>query len=75
MLRVVRIEGKMNAAMYRLILDENLLRKSAAFLTSDCGDGSSFSRTTTLGHRAKLSMELPQNNSVTVSEWPRLGSD
>jgi hypothetical protein len=40
--RLVRIEGKMNGAKYREILDENLLR------TSDWGEGSPSNRTTTL---------------------------
>ena len=40
--RLVRIEGKMNRAKYREILDENLLR------TSDWGIGSPSNRTTTL---------------------------
>ncbi|KAK3571075.1 hypothetical protein QTP86_001326, partial [Hemibagrus guttatus] len=41
--RLVRIEGKMNAAMYRDILDENLLQSAL-----DWGDGPSSNRTTTL---------------------------
>jgi len=40
--RLIRNKGKMNAAMYRDILDENLL------WTSDWGKGSSSNRTTTL---------------------------
>lgn len=43
--RLVRIEGKMKAGMYKDILDKNLLQK---LLPSDWGDSSSFSRTTTL---------------------------
>jgi hypothetical protein len=39
--RLVRIEGKMNGAKYREILDENLLR------TLDWGEGSLSNRTTT----------------------------
>ncbi|KAK6302240.1 hypothetical protein J4Q44_G00265950 [Coregonus suidteri] len=39
------IEGKMNGAKYREILDENLSR---AFRTSDWGQGSPSNRTTTL---------------------------
>ena len=43
--RLVRIEGKMNGAKYREILDENLL-KSTQDLT--VGEGSPSNRTTTL---------------------------
>ena len=40
--RLVRLEGKINGAKYKEILDENLLR------TSDWGEGSPSNRTTTL---------------------------
>ena len=39
---LARIEGKMNGAKYREILDENLLR------TSDCDESAPSNRTTTL---------------------------
>ena len=43
--RLVRIEGNMNGAKYRELLDENLLR---ALRTSDWGESSPFNRATTL---------------------------
>ncbi|KAF7646231.1 hypothetical protein LDENG_00191220 [Lucifuga dentata] len=42
--RLVRTEGRMNAAKYREVLEEKLLQRSA---TSDWDDGSPFSTTTT----------------------------
>ncbi|CDQ60660.1 unnamed protein product [Oncorhynchus mykiss] len=45
--RLVRIEGKMNGAKYREILDENLLK------TSDWGKGSPSNRTTTLSTQSR----------------------
>jgi hypothetical protein len=43
--RLVRIEGKMNRAKYREILDDTCSR---TLRTSDWGEGSSSNRTTTL---------------------------
>ncbi|KAF7669749.1 hypothetical protein LDENG_00147040 [Lucifuga dentata] len=41
--RLVRFEGRMNAAKYKEVLEENLLH----FVASDWGSGSPFSTTTT----------------------------
>ena len=70
--RLVRIEGKMNAAMYRDILNENLLQSALDLW----GDGSSFSRTTTLNTQPRYqSQEWLQHNSVNVLEWPSQSPD
>lgn len=59
--RLVRIKGKMNAATDRDILDENM------FLTSNWGNGSFISRTTTKAHEQDLKSWL-QNHSVNVAK-------
>ena len=47
-----------------------------ALLTSDWGDGSSFSRTTTLNTQpSTISKECLQDNSVNVLEWPSQSPD
>ena len=54
--RLVRIEGKMNGANYREILDENLSR---GLRTSDWGEVSPFNSTTTLStHRSGFRTSL-----------------
>ena len=63
--RLVRIEGKMNAAMYRDILDENLLQ-SRRFI---------FQQDNNPKHTAKISKEWLQVNSVIVLEWPSQSPD
>lgn len=66
--RLVRIEGIINAAMYRNILDESLNpRLARRFIFEQNNDPK---------HRAKLSMaQLLQNNSVNVIEWPSQSPD
>ena len=64
--RLVRIEGKMDAAMYRDILDETCSR---ALLTSDLGDSSSFSRTMTLSTQPRY-----QRNGFSSTLWMSLSS-
>jgi hypothetical protein len=58
--RLVKIEGMMNGAEYREILDENLLQSAQDLRL---GEGSSFNRTTTLStqpreHRRAFGMSL-----------------
>ena len=62
--RLVRIEGKMNAAMYRDILDENLLQSS---LDLRLGQRFIFQQDNDPKHTAKISKWL-QDNSVNVLE-------
>ncbi|KAI3352059.1 hypothetical protein L3Q82_020874 [Scortum barcoo] len=74
--RLVRIEGKMNAAMYRDILDENLLQSA---LDLRLGRRFIFQQDNDPKHTAKITKEWLQDNSVNVLEWPsqstRLESD
>ena len=70
--RLVRIEGKINAAMYRDILDENLLqsaldlRLGRRFISQQDNDPK---------HTAKISKEWLQDDSVNVLEWPSQSPD
>jgi hypothetical protein len=48
--RLVRIEGKINGAKYKKILDEN---RSRALRTSDEGEGSPSNRTTSLSTQTR----------------------
>ncbi|KAI3353890.1 hypothetical protein L3Q82_005098 [Scortum barcoo] len=58
--RLVRIEGKMNAAMYRDILDENLLQSA---LDLRLGRRFIFQQDNDPKHTAKISKEWLQDNS------------
>ncbi|KAG2461018.1 TCB1 transposase, partial [Polypterus senegalus] len=68
----VRIKGKMTAAMYRDILDENLLqsaldlRLERRFIFQQDNDPK---------HTAKISKEWLHDNSVNVLEWPSQSPD
>uniref|UniRef100_A0AAQ4RY10 Tc1-like transposase DDE domain-containing protein n=1 Tax=Gasterosteus aculeatus aculeatus TaxID=481459 RepID=A0AAQ4RY10_GASAC len=69
--RRVRIEGKMNAAMYRDILDENMLQSAldlrlGQFIFQQDNDP----KTT-----AKITKEWLRHNSVNVLEWPSQSPD
>ncbi|XDV15071.1 hypothetical protein PO909_015214 [Leuciscus waleckii] len=68
--RLVAIEGKMNAAMYRDILDENLLQSAL-----DLRLGRRFTFQQDPKHTAKITKEWLHNNSVTVLEWPSQSPD
>ncbi|KAG2470015.1 TCB1 transposase, partial [Polypterus senegalus] len=70
--RLVRIKGKMTAAMYRDILDENLLQSA---LDLRLGRRFIFQQDNDLKHTAKISKEWLQDNSVNVLEWPRHSTD
>ncbi|KAG2456454.1 TCB1 transposase, partial [Polypterus senegalus] len=65
--RLVRIKGKMTAAMYRVILDENLLQSA---LDLRLGRRFIFQQDNDPKHTAKISKEWLQDNSVNVLEWP-----
>ncbi|KAI3355869.1 hypothetical protein L3Q82_004421 [Scortum barcoo] len=67
--RLVRIEGKMNAAMYRDILDENLLQSA---LDLRLGRRFIFQQDNDPKHTAKITKEWLQDNSEPE---PRLESD
>ncbi|KAG2457243.1 TC1A transposase, partial [Polypterus senegalus] len=70
--RLVRIKGKMTAAMYRDILDENLLQSA---LDLRLGQWFIFQQDNDPKHTAKLSKEWLQDNSVNVLEWPSQSPD
>ena len=70
--KLVRIEGKMNAAMYRDILDENLLQSA---LDLRQGRRFIFQQDNDPKHTAKITKEWLHNNSVTVLEWPSQSPD
>ncbi|KAG2457038.1 TCB1 transposase, partial [Polypterus senegalus] len=64
---LVRIKGKMTAAMYRDILDENLLQSA---LDLRLGQRYIFQQDNDPKHTAKISKEWLQDNSVNVLKWP-----
>ncbi|KAG2468811.1 TC1A transposase, partial [Polypterus senegalus] len=64
--RLVRIKGKMTSAMYRDILDENLLQNA---LDLGLGQWFIFQKDNDPKHTAKISKEWLQDNSVNVLEW------
>ncbi|KAG2463873.1 TCB1 transposase, partial [Polypterus senegalus] len=70
--RLVRIKGKMTAAIYRDILDENLLQSA---LDLRLGRRFIFQQDNDPKHTAKISKEWLQVNSVNVLEWPSQSSD
>ncbi|KAG2461527.1 TCB1 transposase, partial [Polypterus senegalus] len=70
--RLVRIKGKMTAAMYRNILDENLLQST---LDLRLERRFIFQQDNDLKHTAKISKEWLQDNSVNVLEWPSHSPD
>ncbi len=70
--RLVAIEGKMNAAKYRDILDENLLQSAQDLRL---GRKFTFQQDNDPKHTAKITKEWLHNNSVTVLEWPNQSPD
>ncbi|KAG2465704.1 TCB1 transposase, partial [Polypterus senegalus] len=70
--RLVRIKGTMTAAMYRDILDENLLQSA---LDLRLGRRFIFQQDNNPKHTAKISKEWLQDNSVNVLEWPSQSPD
>ncbi len=70
--RLVAIEGKMNVAKYRDILDENLLQSAQDLRL---GRRFTFQQDNDPKHTAKITKEWLHNNSVTVLEWPSQSPD
>ena len=70
--RLVRIEGKMNAAMYQDILDGNLLQ-----ITLDLSPGWRFiyQQDNYPKHTAKITKEWLRDNPVNVLKWPSQSPD
>uniref|UniRef100_A0AAZ3RVK5 Tc1-like transposase DDE domain-containing protein n=1 Tax=Oncorhynchus tshawytscha TaxID=74940 RepID=A0AAZ3RVK5_ONCTS len=67
--RLVRIEGKMNGAKYREILDENLLRNS------DWGQRFTFQQDNDPKHTAMTTQEWLWDKSLNILEWPSQSPD
>ncbi|KAK3548492.1 hypothetical protein QTP70_013326 [Hemibagrus guttatus] len=70
--RLIRIKGTINAAMYRDILDENLLKSA---LDLKLGRRSIFQQDNNPKHTAKITKECLRDNSVNVLEWPSQNPD
>ena len=70
--RLVRIEGKMNGAKYREILDENLLQSAQDLRL---GRGFAFKQDNNSKHTAKTMQEWLQDKSLNVLEWPSQSPD
>ncbi|KAG2463554.1 TC1A transposase, partial [Polypterus senegalus] len=70
--RLVAIEGKMNAAKYRDILDKNLLQNAKDLRL---GRRFTFQQDNNPKHTHKITKEWLHNNSVTVLEWPSQSPD
>ncbi|KAG2460371.1 TCB1 transposase, partial [Polypterus senegalus] len=70
--RLVRIKGKMTVAMYRDILDENLLQST---LDLRLWRRFIFQQDNNPKHTVKISKEWLQDNSVNVLEWPSQSPD
>ncbi|KAG2456860.1 TCB1 transposase, partial [Polypterus senegalus] len=70
--RLIRIKGKMTAAMYRDILAENLLHSA---LDLRLRRRLIFQQDNDPKHTAKISKEWLQDNSVNVLEWPSQSPD
>ncbi|CAJ0947968.1 unnamed protein product [Ranitomeya imitator] len=66
------IEGNMNAAKYRDILDENLFQRA---LVLRLGRTFTFQQDNDPKHTAKIPKEWLQNNSVTILDWPSQSPD
>ena len=61
--RLIRIEGKMNGAKYRELLDENMLQRFT------------FQQDNDPKHTAKRTQEWLQDKSLNVLEWPSQSPD
>ena len=65
--RLVRIEGKMNGAKYRKILDESLLQSTHDLRL---GRRFSFQQDNDPKHITKITQEWFRDKSLNVLEWP-----
>uniref|UniRef100_A0A8C9YW01 Tc1-like transposase DDE domain-containing protein n=1 Tax=Sander lucioperca TaxID=283035 RepID=A0A8C9YW01_SANLU len=70
--RLVAIEGKMNAAKYRDILEENLIQSAQDLRL---GRRFTFQQDNDPKHTAKITKEWLRNNSVTILDWPSQSPD
>jgi hypothetical protein len=70
--RLVRVEGKMNGAKYREILDENLLQRAQDLRL---GRRFTFQQENDPKHTAKTTQEWLRDKTLNVLEWPSQSSD
>ena len=70
--KLVRIEGKMNGAKYREILDEILLQSAQDFRL---GKRFTFQQDNDPKHTAKTSQEWLRDKSLNFLEWPSRSPD
>ena len=70
--RLDRIEGKMNGAKYREILDENLLQSAKDLRL---GRKFTFQQYKDSRHTAKTKQEWLRDKSLNVLEWPSQSPD
>uniref|UniRef100_A0A7N8X1Z3 Tc1-like transposase DDE domain-containing protein n=1 Tax=Mastacembelus armatus TaxID=205130 RepID=A0A7N8X1Z3_9TELE len=70
--QLVAIEGKMNAAKYRDILEENLFQSAQDVRL---GRRFTFQQDNDPKHTVKITKEWLRNNSVTVLDWPSQNPD
>jgi hypothetical protein len=70
--RLVRIEGKMNRAKYREILDGNLLQNAQDLRL---GQNVIFQQDNDHKHTAKTMQEWLRDKSLNVLEWPNQSPD
>ena len=70
--KLVRIEGKMNGAKYREILNENLLQST---LDLRLGRRFTFQQDNDHKHTAKTMQEWLRDKSLNVLEWPSQSPD
>ncbi|MBN3289203.1 TCB2 transposase, partial [Polypterus senegalus] len=69
---LVRVEGKMDGAKYRQILEENLLPSARKFRTSRMF---TFQHDNNPKHTAKLTTQWLKEEKVNVLMWPSQSSD
>ena len=70
--KVVRIEGTMDGAKYRRILDENLLESD---MNLKLGRRFTFQQDNDLKHKAKATLEWLNKKKINVLEWPSQSPD
>ncbi|MBN3280925.1 TCB1 transposase, partial [Polyodon spathula] len=70
--KLVRIEGKMDGAKYRQILEENLFQSAKDL---KLGRKFTFQQDNDPKHKAKATLEWLKNKKVNVLEWPSQSPD
>jgi hypothetical protein len=70
--RLVRIEGKMNRAKYRELLDENLFQSAQDLRPRQ---RFTFQQDNNPKHTAKTTQEWLRGKSLNVLEWPSQSAD